>query len=514
MDRTKTILIGLDGCDFRILKPLIKNGYLPTFSELLENGCHGTLISTFPPNTLPAWTSIFTGVNPGKHGITDFVIKENGQYKIANSHYRMVNSLWAILSKHNVEQIIINEPVTFPPEKIKGIMLTGFSTPPQNRNFVHPISIMDEVDKVSHGYQPDLPFGFEKLIVEDKNRGFQLISEFAEKIIQTTKYLSRNYDWQLLVSIITSTDRLQHFYLNDSERISSHYKLLDSFLSQIINYDNQTNIIIVSDHGFGPLKKCFYINTWLKEQDLVVENQNFISAILSNFGITYSKLVSTLVKLKLYSFLAKIVPTFVKRSIPMDSYSVPLHFTKSKVIFPSTNSGLFINSRDLNKNALTLVKALSSITFNGENPIKHIYLRKEVLWGPYAHRGADIYLMPKYGYEVSPRLVPSYLSSPSKFGNIRSGTHRPEGIFIAYGPDISRGVKLKEPLFTWDIAPLILHILNLPIPNYMDGCVRKEVFKEGSEPAVSSIKYEYRTERERVETRLKKLRKELFKNGS
>jgi predicted AlkP superfamily phosphohydrolase/phosphomutase len=515
LSKRKIILIGLDGCDFRILKPLIENGYLPTFSELLENGCHGTLISTLPPNTLPAWTSIFTGVNPGKHGITDFIIKENEQYKTASSYYRMVDSLWVILSRHNVEQIIINEPVTFPPEKIKGIMLTGFSTPLWGRrDFAYPASIIDEIEKVSNGYETDLPFEFEKIITENRNKGFQLISEFAEKIIKTTKYLSKNYDWQLLVSIITSTDRLQHFYFNDFEYISSHYKLLDNFLSEMINHETEANILIVSDHGFGPLRKCFYINTWLKDQGLVSENRNLLNAILFRFRMTHLRLVSMLMKLKLYNFIAKITPISVKRSIPMDSYSTPIDFINSKVLCPVLNGGLFINNSHLNKNISTLVKALLSITFNGENPIEHVYFRKEVLWGPYAHRGADIYLVSKHGYEISPRLVPSYLSPPLKFGDMRSGTHRPEGIFIAYGPDISRGIKLKEPLFTWDIAPLILHMLSRPIPSYMDGRVRKEIFREGSKPAISSIRYEHRTEREWVKTRLKKLRKELFRNGS
>ncbi|MCC6019139.1 MAG: alkaline phosphatase family protein [Candidatus Verstraetearchaeota archaeon] len=511
MGKEKIILIGLDGCDFRILKPLIEKGYLPTFSELLKNGCHGTLISTLPPNTLPAWTSIFTGVNPGKHGITDFIIKENGQYNIANTRYRMVDSLWTILSRRNVEQIIINEPVTFPPEKIKGIMLTGFLTPLQERrkNFAYPSSVMDEIEKVSNGYKTELPFGFEEIIAKSKDKGFQLISEVAENIIRTTKYLSKNYDWQLLATIITSTDRLQHFYFNDFEYISSHYKLLDNFLNEVISHEAEANILIVSDHGFGPLEKCFYINTWLKDQGLASENRNLLNVTLSKFGITYPKLVSMLMKMKLYNFLAKITPISVKRSIPTDSYSATIDFINSKIIYPSINGGLFINNPNINKDVSTLVKALLSITFNGENPIKHIYFRKEVLWGPYAYRGADIYLVPKYGYEISPRLVPLYLSPPLKFGDIRSGTHRPEGIFIAYGPDISRNIQLKEPLFTWDVAPLILHMLGLPIPSYMDGCVRKEIFREGSEPAVNFVKYEYGIGREWVKSRLNKLRKKV-----
>jgi len=510
----KTILLGLDGCDFRILKPLIKNGFLPTFSELLENGCHGTLISTLPPNTLPAWTSIFTGVNPGKHGITDFIIKENKRYEFASTHYRMVDSLWAILTKHNIEQIIINEPVTFPPEKIKGIMITGYLTPiserKEKRNFAYPQSIIDEIEKVSNGYEIDLPLGFEEIIKKNKDKGFQLISEFAKKIIKTTKYLYQNYDWHLLASVITSTDRLQHFYYDNFKYLSSHYKLLDDFIREIINHETETNIFIVSDHGFGPLKKCFYINTWLRDQGLVSENRSLIETILSKFGMTYPRLVSTLMRLKLYNFIAKITPTSVKQSIPIDKYSTSIDFLGSKVLCPTTNNGLFINDPDINKDLPSIIKELLSITFNGENIIQNVYLRREVLWGPYSYRGADIYLVPTYGYEISPKLVPAYLSSPLEFGDIRTGTHRPEGVFIAYGPDISRGVQLRGPLFTWDIAPLILHMLNLPIPSYMDGCVRKEVFREGSEPAVNSVKYEHVAAQEWVKARLKKLKRELF----
>jgi len=509
MNKRKTILIGLDGCTFKILKPLINDGYLPAFAEILKEGCHTHLISTLPFNTLPAWTSIFTGVNPGKHGITDFTIRENGEYKITNiGKHRMVDSLWKILSRHNKEQIIVNEPVTYPPEKINGIMLAGFSTPFENRNFAYPPSIENEIDRICNGYMPDLPFAFEKIIAKDKNKGFELISKFAEKTFRTTKYLIKNYSWDLLSVIFTSTDRLQHFYFHNTERIRSHYQLLDKFIDEIISLESEANILIVSDHGFGPINKCFYINTWLKDQNLVAKNQSTLNTLLSHYGLTYQKIVSMLTKVKLYKLLAKITPTSTKRSIPMDEYGETVDFNKSIIFSPSLNSGLFINNRNFSRNQTSiLIKKLSSLNINGEKPIEHVYLRRDVIWGPYADRAADIYLIPKYGYEISHRMVPSHLACPKAFGDIRTGTHRPAGVFIAYGPDIRQGIKLNEPFFTWDIAPLILHMLSLSIPGYMDGCVRKEMFKRGSRPSVTPIKYERVTEREQTKMRLKTLRK-------
>jgi len=507
MNRTKTILIGLDGCDFRILKPLINDGHLPTFSELLENGCHGTLISTLPFNTLPAWTSIFTGVNPGKHGVTDFNIKENGEFKIANSNYRMVDTLWTILNRFKLHQIIVNEPVTYPAEKIKGVMLTGFSTPFQSKNFAYPPTIKNEINKVCSGYQADLPFGFEKIIATDKAKGFELINEFANKIFKATRYLEKNYEWNLLSVIFTSTDRLQHFYFSDSKYIRKHYELLDGFINKIISMEPNANIITVSDHGFGPLKKCVYINTWLKEQKLVVENRSVLNASLSCFGLTYKKMVSTLEKIKLYKILARITPMSMKRSIPKYTTDKNIDFNKSTIFSPGLNSGLFINETVNNHQVSILKEKLSSLVIDTERPIESIHMKNEVLWGSYAYRAADAFLIPKYGYEISHRLVPSYLSPPSTFGDIRTGTHRPTGIFIAYGPDISKGSKLKKPLFTWDIAPTILHMFNLPIPAYMDGVVLKKTFKEGSEPATRLAKFTYLAERERIVHRLKMLRR-------
>jgi len=506
MNKRKTILIGLDGCTFKILKPLINDGYLPTFTEILKEGCHTHLISTLPFNTLPAWTSIFTGVNPGKHGITNIIIRENGEYKIANtSKHRMVDSLWKILSRHNKEQIIVNEPVTYPPEKINGIMLTGFSTPFENRNFAYPPSIENEINRFCNGYMPDLPFGFEKTIARDKNKGFELISEFAKKTFRAAKYLINNYSWDLLSVIFTSTDRLQHFYFHDTERIRSHYQLLDKFIDEIISLGSEADILIVSDHGFGPINKSFYVNTWLKDQNLVVKNQSILNTLLSHYGLTYQKIVSILAKVKLYKLLAKITPTSVKRSIPLDEYSETVDFNKSIIFSPSLNSGLFINNRNFGYNQTSiLIKKLSSLNINGENPIEHVYLKREVIWGPYADRAPDIYLIPKYGYEISHKMVSSYLACPKAFGDIRTGNHRPAGIFIAYGPDIRQGIKLNEQLFTWDIAPLILHMLGLPIPKYIDGDVRKEIFKEGSKPAIKPTKYV--SERERISTCLKMLR--------
>jgi len=502
MKKNKTILIGIDGCDFRILNPLVEDGHLPTFSEIVKNGCYGTLMSTTPPNSLPAWTSIFTGVNPGKHGIIDFAIKENGRLSIATAKHRKVELIWSFLTQAGFRQIIVNEPISYPPEEVSGIMLTGFSTPPGSKNFVYPSKLKADVDKACGGYTPELEFGFDKIIAQDRGKGYELINSFAKKVYNAAVYLAKNYEWNFLSVIFTSTDRLQHFYFDDQSRIRSHYKIIDNMIKNVIGLEPDANILVISDHGFGPLKKCFYINTWLKEQGITSEQKSVFTKLLSDVGLTYSKLVSILLRIKLYSFFAKVTPPSVKQKIPKVAGEDLVDYESSPVFLPTINGGLYLNGYSILPKVIQLLKRC---TINNEKPIQSIYSKNDVWWGPYVSRAPDIALIPNYGYEISPRFTASSLEIPSKFGDIRTGTHRTEGIFIAHGPDIKEKFKLNTHVQTWDITPTLLHLLGLPIPSYMDGRVLKEIFKEGSNPSLRLVK-RYNIEKERIKRVIKKLR--------
>ena len=70
----RVLLLGLDGMTYSVLEPAFEAGHMPVFQRLLERGASGVLTSTVPPYTPPGWTSIFTGVNPGKHGIFGFTL--------------------------------------------------------------------------------------------------------------------------------------------------------------------------------------------------------------------------------------------------------------------------------------------------------------------------------------------------------------------------------------------------------------------------------------------------------
>jgi predicted AlkP superfamily phosphohydrolase/phosphomutase len=151
----KAVVLGFDGMDYSLTKKWMEQGKLPNFSRLCEHGSFKPLASTIPPISPVAWSSFQTGVNPGKHNIFDFLTRDKkrysaklssteihapvrhlsfGKYKIplGSADIRLLRKgvpFWKILGDHGVFSSVIRVPITFPPEKFKGIQLSAMCVP-------------------------------------------------------------------------------------------------------------------------------------------------------------------------------------------------------------------------------------------------------------------------------------------------------------------------------------------------------------------------------------------------
>ena len=97
----RVVVLGLDGATFDVIKPLVLEGKLPHFSKLLNEGCCHELGSTVPAMSFPAWSSFLTGMNPGRHGIYDFMARRPHSYEsqFINATWRKADSFAKILSE-------------------------------------------------------------------------------------------------------------------------------------------------------------------------------------------------------------------------------------------------------------------------------------------------------------------------------------------------------------------------------------------------------------------------------
>lgn len=478
----KSIIIGIDGADWRLITPWIKDGHLKHLYEIIKEGVRGTLISTIPPFTLPAWTSIFTGVNPGKHGITDNLIRIGDKFAPATSRYRKVPLLWSILGHEGLKSIVVNDPVTYPPEPINGIMTTGFLTPPSSNNYVYPPELKDEVDKASGGYMPELPLDYDKLIAKNRMEAYETVNCFAQKTAHLSLYLMKNHEWDIFNVTFTSTDRLQHFYWQDMHLLQRHYSWLDSIIRKIMDTasDENANILIISDHGFTPIHTSVHVNTALAREGLIQLKKGILEDIMLKIGLTAENLSSVSQRMGFYKLISKLTHKGLKQKFPSKYSRSTTGKTIAKLL---TATGIFIK-QDLGSSYESvrnlIIRIVLSIKDGNKNVINKIYKREDVLWGAHIKRAPDIFLIPNEGYRLSTVIKDNILDKPIQLstGVLRTGEHRMEGIFVACGPNIRKEYSQNLNLNTWDITPLLLNLFRLKVPNYMDGSAIETIIKK------------------------------------
>lgn len=141
----KVIVVGLDGLEPRIAEPLLRDGELPNLAKLQKRGGYARIATTDPAQTPVAWSTFATGLNPGGHGIFDFLRRDPATYlpQLGLNRYRQKNrfvppevvnlqrgrTLWQVLSDAGVPSVVLRCPCTYPPQQINGRMLSGMGVP-------------------------------------------------------------------------------------------------------------------------------------------------------------------------------------------------------------------------------------------------------------------------------------------------------------------------------------------------------------------------------------------------
>jgi hypothetical protein len=124
--RPKVVVIGIDGADWNVIRPLIDRGRLPALASLVREGATGDLESIPPMNSPALWTTVATGVGRERHGIRDFVYKTPGSYSqpVVNSTIRERLALWNILSELGYKVGVLNWYASWPAEEVNGFVIS------------------------------------------------------------------------------------------------------------------------------------------------------------------------------------------------------------------------------------------------------------------------------------------------------------------------------------------------------------------------------------------------------
>jgi predicted AlkP superfamily phosphohydrolase/phosphomutase len=502
----RVFILGIDGGEFAVIDYLISSGELPSLKGLMSEGIRRPLMSTTPPLTPAAWATFYTGTNPGRHGVLDFLIRREGKYSMIPVHRSMVSgrTLWEEVSRAGLKALIINVPVTYPPDAVDGWMISGMDTPGPNNRYFHPPELQEEILGLFPGYQPDVHVSRHQLKYSRELASWYIdqVIDLLESRISVILHLTRQKSWDLAVAVLTAADRLQHVFWEEVEEAMSRgtipgpeepagavfeaYRATDRLVGNLTSsLGGEDHLMVISDHGFGPLDRDVNLNVLLARLGYL----SFKPApLLPDLARRMTGGLKTSLPRGVRDLLRKLLPAPLAR--PLEGLSIleeVVDWERTRAYAMGYKGGVYLNLEgreprgtvppgEYRKTLDELSARLASFPDpeDGSPLITAIDRRDDLYRGPQASRLPDLILTIK-DHRCTTRHSFSgageeLFSKPQKeFGSLsHTGSHRPEGIFIGRGAHL-REDRVPESPGIIDICPTVLELLELETPSALDG---------------------------------------------
>ena len=433
--KNRVAVIGLDGVPYGLIEALVKSGNMPFLSQIMKEGSSTKMRSSIPPVSSVAWATFMTGVNPGKHGIYGFIDLKDHTLDPYFPNFTDIKSpqLWDIVGAQGKRTIAVNIPQTYPAREMNGVLVSGFVAL-DLKKAVYPPSLYSRLKEMD--YRIDVDY---QEAVEKKEEFFADLFYTLRKRGETLKYLLLKEEWDLFIGVFTGTDRLHHYFWNEYEnphglyhqRFIDFYTQLDKIIGELVDsLPDHCHLIIMADHGFCGLKEEFYPNTWLKEKG-------------------YLKL----------------------KKDPPDSFSDILPDTRAFILDPGR---VYINLKgrmpegsvkpgkeyeDLRNELIDGFCGIPLASEPSSPVIERVFRGEEIFAGHHFNRAPDLVLHGLPGYDIKGSMGKGQLFGKGRF----TGMHTYEDAFLYL-----RGGKLTGDCGIIDLAPSIINLLGVPLPDHFD----------------------------------------------
>jgi predicted AlkP superfamily phosphohydrolase/phosphomutase len=510
-ERHKVIVVGLDGATFDLIKPWVEQGHLPTFAQLMKDGAWGEMEAEIPPITLPNWPSFATGKNAGKHGMIFWLTRKSdtGDFGVVNSEAIRHRALWDKLGKADRRVAVIYVLGTFPQKQVNGVMITGMLTPPSANVYTYPMSLEPELEKTVGRY---LVFPDEVYAEGKEERFLKSLRYTTERRFEAAKYLLAKEAWDLFLVVFNCTDIVQHTFWRYydpnhpqyqeskakrfGDAILEVYRHMDGVLNYLVRQvDDNTTLVVMSDHGAGPVYQRSHINNWLMDEGLLRLKNNpmaYAKNTLFRSGLTVQNTYRMVEWLRLVNMRRHADPRRQGRGLLRSlflSYQ-DIDWKKTKAFAFGGTGQIFINVKGKGPEGAVepgeeyerlcdeIIGGLKQLTLpNSDRPyIARVHKKEELYSGEEMDAMPDLVFEPtdeNYGdcgdFEFFSNKLFDYPVGVS-------GRHRRNGILFFHGGRIKPGGFSKGRIF--DITPTILHLMGQPVPEDMDGRVLEEVLDE------------------------------------
>lgn len=372
--RPRCIVIGLDGVGYRSLAPVLPS-VMPALAEIAGGGSLLPVRSPLPAVSAVGWASFTTASNPGRHGVFGFTHPRDDNYELhfASSADLRMPTLWDRAAIDGLRSLVVNMPGTYPARPISGTLVAGFVAP-NLRRACHPAALADRL--AEWGYVVDVDV---RLAERDEDAFYAALDQAVERRIDVMRRLLGEERWSLAVLTFTEPDRLLHLRFpvltGDTPEAVVYRRILgriDDFVGQLTSAHADTPVIVVSDHGFGPLGRYLNLNAWLRDAGyLVADDYAAIDERTRAFALDPGRIyVNT-------------AGRFARGAVPRD---------QARALADEIGAAL-LDARD----------------DQGERPVTAAIPRSEAYSGPHTERGPNIVCLPGPGYDLKASMrLPTY----------------------------------------------------------------------------------------------------------
>ena len=474
----RVLLLGWDGATFNMIDPLRTAGRLPNLSRLAERGLTANLESTIIPISAAAWSGAVTGMGPGKSGVFGFFEPTPGAYetRLIDSHQRRSPSLWHVLNQHGLRTHVIGMPVSYPPDRVDGVMF-GCMLAPFDADYAHPPGLTPVLR--AHGYLPDLDAwrSQQAFSMDAVARQHEIMTNVVDAVL-------RDSAWDFAMIVYKSLDVLSHRMYDGrlDTPVATHYEQLDAALGRILDaVGPQTDILLMSDHGFGGYQYFLSVNGLLAELGYVKRRAD-ARAPTPTADAPIGEMMTALLDSDLAALDVEHTVAFAG---PTEA-----NFASIRLNLAGREPRGSVTAEMRQDVLEQLRQRLSELRHPRDGwPLVRQTIPFEQLYpGPFAAEMPD--LLVEFDSRISckpwfraPWLAPFRVPSPD---------HERNGVLIAAGPSIRVSAD-RATASILDVAPTVLALLDLPALEGMDGRVMQDLLIEYSpKPAVSVEAYELR----------------------
>ena len=481
----RTIVVGLDGCSWNVLEPLLESGELPHLAALRERGAHGVLESTVPFYTGPAWASFATGVSPAAHGIWDFMmLREDDTLTPASEGDLRRVTYYELLADAGRPSVLVNLPLDQNGRNGLVVVNSWLTTEEERRIF--PLDRRERYRAALDAYR-NYPSTFGASL----ERHLDDLCSLEQARFALARELAAREEWEHFFVLFSSTDWLGHagtglFLAGDQRARSAFLRLyaqLDAYIGWLREHEPDALLVVLSDHGQCEETHLAHVNGLLDRLGYVRRLRDRPTEVYSavrrenvRAAVRVPTALRGLRSIRPARGAARLTKRALRGAFGIELVTPERGLDVDRLLsraYMPTVASYAVYTRDCDETDLARIREeLAAMELDdGRQGLDGIWTMSELYGRDPSPPAPTFVFAPSQGVRPSVAVRTPVVERLPTRGR---GAHQRDGVLLLDGPDVAGGELARTALY--DLCPTLLWYKGAPVPADGDGRVLYEAF--------------------------------------